>query len=83
MASLVAEDYSGSNLTQVQNGVNLPLTNPDIQGYAIRLSSKCIFRPVALGLRLMLLDIHSVSTGFIAHLCVGEDNRLLGLVSRQ
>jgi len=57
MASPVVEDYPGSNLTQAQNGVNLPLTNPDIQGYAIRLSSECIFRPVAAGLRPMLLHI--------------------------
>ena len=42
----------GSNLTQVQSGVTLPLTNPGMQGYAIRLSSECILRPVVAGLRL-------------------------------
>ena len=42
MASPVVADYPGSKLTQAQNGVNLPLTNPDVQGYAIRLSSECI-----------------------------------------
>ena len=82
MASPVVEDYPGSNLTQAQNGVNLPLTNPDIQGYAIRLSSECIFRPVAAGLRPMVLHIPPLSIGFIAHLCVGEDNRFLDLVFR-
>lgn len=41
------EASPASILTQVQS---LPLTNPDIKGYAIRLSSASIFRPVAVGL---------------------------------
>jgi len=57
MASPV-ETCPGSNLTQVQNGVTLPLTNPDIQGYAIRLSSEC-FRPIAVGLRLIFPSFYS------------------------
>ncbi|KIL60808.1 hypothetical protein M378DRAFT_908676 [Amanita muscaria Koide BX008] len=37
---MTSPDYPGSNLTQAQNGVNLPLVpNHDIQGYAVRLSS--------------------------------------------
>lgn len=44
MASVV-ETCPGSNLTQTQTGVTLPLTNPDIQGYAIRVSSEWIFLP--------------------------------------
>jgi hypothetical protein len=55
MVSPAVEAYPRSILTQAQIGVNRPLTNPNIQGYAIRLSSECIFRPVAVGLRLMMV----------------------------
>ena len=63
----------GSNLTQVQSGVTLPLTNPDIQGYAIRLSSECILRPCSAQLWADLGFIFPFSEyNFMAHLCVGE-----------
>jgi len=35
------------NHTQIQQGANLPSTNPDVQGYAMPLSSACIFRSVS------------------------------------
>ena len=52
MASLVVEasSYPTTNLMQAQNEVKLLSTNPDIQGYAIRLSSEGISRLIAVGL---------------------------------
>ena len=44
------EAYPGSILTQAQNEVNIPLTNPNIQGYAIRLSSQCNFHSAVVAL---------------------------------
>ena len=47
------------NHTQtVQPGANLPSTNPDVQGYAIRLSSTRIFRSVSVRLGLTALRFY-------------------------
>jgi len=60
------------NYTQMQHGANHPSTNPDVQGYAMRLSSACIFRSVSVRLGLAALRFYRTP-------CVSEENTFLSL----
>jgi hypothetical protein len=82
MPSPVVEAYPASNLTQAQNGVNPHLQTLIYRGMPYDFRVRPFSRPVAIGIRLMILHIPPLIIGFIAHLCAGEDNTFLSFAFR-